>query len=218
MEHNNTSNSNARRGGRTRVYVAGKMMFLNSPERDWRGLLRFRELDWTPTPPGAGGPGGSLLERLLQLRDLDLEWDEQWTYVGPHFLNPTLPPTPQQQGAEVDYFYQLDDEPRTGSLLAAVLNRDDLREFTVDEREKQAVLDNARHQIQKCDVLYARIPDHKDSYWTFVEIGIATALGKRVYIDCPVESHDTWLLPLLSEQTRANREEYLSLPWAMYKH
>jgi hypothetical protein len=76
-----------------------------------------------------------------------------------------------------------------------------------------------------------------------------------VYIDCPVESHDTWLLPHLAEQSKGTRyathtctppnlwrslanrwsllslsllpglvmlvpfrEEYVAIPWALYKH
>lgn len=168
--------SQGERSGRLRVYVAGKMMFMNAPERDWRGLLRFPELEWTP--------GTSMLERLHQLRDLELEWDDHWTYVGPHFLHH---PQQQQQHEDVDYFYQLDDDTRSVGVLAAVLPQEDQRETTMDEREKQALLDNARHQIAKCDVLYARLPDHKDAYFTLVEIGLAAALGCRLHLAaCPL--------------------------------
>jgi len=189
-----------------RIYVAGKMMFFNAPSRDWRGLGRFKELEWRSDQEAL-----PLLDKMRGLRDLELEWDDNWVYVGPHFLScPGL-------DHDVDYFYQLDDEHRSGAALASVL-RDEQRDFTVDEREKQVLYDNARHQISKCDVLYARLTDQKDCFWAFVEIGLAAALGKRVYIDCPVESHDTWLLPLLSEQSKGTREEYVAIPWALYKH
>jgi hypothetical protein len=230
-----------------RIYVAGKMMFFNAPSRDWRGLGRFKELEWRSEQEAL-----SLLDKMRGLRDLELEWDDNWVYVGPHFLScPGL-------DHDVDYFYQLDDEPRSGAALASVL-RDEQRDFTVDEREKQVLYDNARHQISKCDVLYARLTDQKDCFWAFVEIGIAAALGthtthapphghsdllladpllpplrtlivgvttpypiagKRVYIDCPVESHDTWLLPHLSEQSKGTRYATCARPPApfIYMH
>lgn len=184
-----------------RIYASGKMMFFNSRNRDWRGLAHYKELEWTQGEP--------LLDKLKELRDLELEFGD-WIYVGPHFL--TCPALDN----EVDYFYQLDDEPRSGPALAAFL-REEQRDFTVDEREKQTLYENIRHQIRKCDVLYARLTDEKDCFWTLTEIGIAAALGKRVYIDCPVQSHDTWLLPLLSEDTKGTRAEYVTIPWALYK-
>jgi hypothetical protein len=152
-------------GGKQRIYVAGKMMFFNSPGRDWRGLGRFKELEWRSDQEAL-----PLLDKMRSLRDVEVDWDENWVYVGPHFLScPGL-------DHDVDYFYQLDDEPRSGSALASVL-RDEQRDFTVDEREKQVLFDNARHQIGKCDVLYARLTDQKDCFWTFTEIGIAAGLG-----------------------------------------
>jgi hypothetical protein len=146
------------------IYAAGKMMFFNCPTRDWRGLARYKELEW-------GDQGEPLLEKLKELRELELDFDDNWIYVGPHFL--TCPGIDH----EVDYFYQLDDEPRSGAALASVLGDESQRDFTVDEREKQALYDNARHQIEKCDVLYARLTDEKDCFWAFTEIGLAAALG-----------------------------------------
>jgi hypothetical protein len=142
-------------------------------------LGRFKELEWRSDQEAL-----PLLDKMRGLRDLELEWDDNWVYVGPHFLScPGL-------DHDVDYFYQLDDEPRSGTALAAVL-RDEQRDFTVDEREKQVLYDNARHQISKCDVLYARLTDQKDCFWAFVEIGIAAALGTHTHTQPPHTHHRT---------------------------
>ncbi len=49
----------------------------------------------------------------------------------------------------------------------------------VEEDDREAAFEIMKHQVAKCDVLYARITDEKDCFYVFTEIGLAAALGNR---------------------------------------
>jgi hypothetical protein len=284
----------ALRGDKKRIYAAGKMMFFASFARDWRGLIRFKELEMDCGEDGYDEgeeeeelPHGnrnskrervrvSIAEKLQSLRDLELELQDEggggrynpWTYVGPYYLHcPSI-----RHDHEIDPFYCLDDvkpasspssssstpssstqptrncssmtsmfriaststpfhpsassSTTTSSSLSASSSLNEVerqsnwmsrREWFVEEREREAMWENMKYQIAKCDVLYARITEEKDCYFVFAEIGLAAALGKRVYIDWVLESHDSWLFQCLARFTKGTREEYVTIPWALYK-
>ncbi|KAL6062749.1 Nucleotidyltransferase family protein [Balamuthia mandrillaris] len=194
-----------------KIYACGKMMFYTHPTRDWRGLLRFKELVLEP--------GEDRATKLQHFHDLELDLDENWVYCGPFFFNPASQPELEEHVC--DFFYGGDDLAAMEDPAAVASLSPMQREFNVEEREREQIFLNLRHQIAKCDVVYARLPgDPRECPFAYAEIGMAAALGKRVYVDNVLgagESYDSWLVGLLGKATGITHQEYCSIPWALFK-
>ncbi len=184
-------------GAKKRIYAAGKMMFYIHPKRDWRGLRSRKEVEHPCSHP--------VTQKLQEFRSLEVELGPSWIYVGPYFLR-----CPNHEH-ELDWFHNLDDCPDIRTIPP------DQREFSMQERDRQLILDTMVEQIARCDVLYARVGREGDSSSVWTEVGCALAQGKRVYVDLEADTHDQWLARHMMQRSGATREEYRSIPWALYK-
>ena len=181
-----------------RIYAAGQMMFFSHPKRDWRGLRTRKELQYDCKLP--------LQTKLKEISALELAIGNGWSYVGPYYLHCTNP----SHDHEFDAFYETDDWRSEGGA-------GEQQEVCVSEADRQSVIGAVVAQIERCDVLYARISSVRDGVSALTEIGIALGRGKRVYIDCTMEGLDTWLVRGLAARSGTSAAEYAAIPWALYK-
>jgi hypothetical protein len=173
------------------------MMLFSHPKHDWRGLGGRKELKMDCKMP--------LQAKLKEFDSMELHIGDSWIYVGPYYLTCT----DTAHDHELDVFYETDDWRCDGSTAVT--------EVTMREEDRQAITSSMILQIERCDVLYARITSLHESMGVLTEIGIALGKDKRVYIDCTVDGLDLWLVRSLAARSGATRTEYLTIPWAMFK-
>jgi hypothetical protein len=203
-----------------RIYLAGRMMMYFHPFRDWRGQGSLLEALRGAAAVDAGtrcGGGTEPLARLAALRTAEVPCASYpWIVVGPWF--PACTRTDGGHSHECDAYYSLDDTS-TGSLTRApaALGAGSVR----DARFVRALLDNSLDQIRRADVVYVRMPTSvAERQTTIAEVGIAHALGKRIYVDDAsgmADSFDGWFIQHISEASGATPREYDRLPWRTMK-
>lgn len=169
-----------------KLYAAGKIT-----ANDWRDVRR-------------NGQGDVLGDRFRE-RDLGVHEGLQVIYVGPWFWGDDHGCT-HVPGSHAAVW-----EDCIGSVREKTPGGG--RDY---DNVRMAVMENACAQIDRCDVVYARLDD-ETGFGTFGEIGYAFAKKKPIYVDLrkPELAPHLWFLVHMALASPQTYEQYAAIPyWA----